>query len=144
MQEQTNPRHALPGEKPGVIRTAGLILLGAFFLFAGANHFLQPGIYLQMMPPFLPAHLALIYISGIFEILGGIGIFLPRTRKAAGWGLIALLITVFPANLYMLTEGIYLEGMPQKEWLLWIRLPLQGVLIAWVWWATRLRLARKG
>ena len=130
--------------KTSIPRIISLGLLGMFFLFGGTNHFLQPEIYLRIMPPFLPGHLELVYLSGIFEILGGIGVFLPRTRIAAGWGLVLLLFAVFPANIYMLMEGIYFEGMPEKEWLLWIRLPLQGVLIAWVWWATRLNLSRKG
>ena len=120
------------------IQRIARFLLGLFFIYAGVNHFLMPELYLQMMPPVFPAPLALIYISGVFEIMGGMGLFPARTRSFSGWGLILLLLAVFPANIYMLTEEIYLEGMPKEEWLLWIRLPLQGVLIAWVWWATPL------
>ncbi len=126
------------------LRTIGRVLLGIFFTYAGINHFLVPEVYMQIMPPFLPTPLALVYISGLFEILGGIGVLVPRTRTAAGWGLVALLIAVFPANIYMAMKGVYIEGMPREEWLLWARLPLQCVLIAWVWWAARLKLPRSG
>ncbi len=126
-----------------ITRTIGVFLLGAFFAYAGINHFVMPEVYLQIMPPFLPAPLALVYISGVFEILGGLGVLFPKTRSLSGWGLVLLLIAVFPANLYMLIEKVYLPGMPEEEWLLWIRLPLQGVLIAWVWWAAHLRFPKK-
>ncbi len=126
-----------------MIRTIGVFLLGAFFTYAGINHFLMPEVYLHIMPPFLPAPLTLVYISGVFEILGGLGVLLPKTRSLSGWGLVLLLIAVFPANIYMLIEKVYLPGMPQEEWLLWGRLPLQGVLIAWVWWAIQLRFLKK-
>ena len=89
------------------------------------------------MPPYLPAPLALVYVSGVFEVLGGVGVLLPRYRKVAGWGLIALLIAVFPANLYIVTasEPFTARGIPL--WILYARLPLQLVLIAWVYWVTQ-------
>ncbi len=98
---------------------------------AGANHFLTEDFYLRMMPPWLPAHHALIVVSGVFEILGGIGVLVPRTRRLAGWGLVALFVAVFPANFYVAVEGIDL--MPGTHFPLgnWLRLPLQLVLIAW-------------
>ena len=79
----------------------------------------------------------LVYISGFFEVLGGAGVLVPRFRKAAGWGLIALLVAVFPANLYMVTasEQFTQQGVPL--WALYLRLPLQLVLIAWVYWVTQ-------
>ncbi len=86
------------------------------------------------MPPYLPAPLALVYLSGAFEVLGGVGLLMPRFRRAAGWGLIALLVAVFPANLYMVTASgpFTAQGIPL--WALYARLPLQLVLIAWVYW----------
>lgn len=89
------------------------------------------------MPPYLSAPLALVYLSGLLEVLGGVGVLAPRFRKAAGWGLIALLVAVFPANLYMVaaSEPFTAQGIPL--WLLYARLPLQFILIAWVYWVTQ-------
>ncbi len=78
-----------------------LLLLAAFFILAGLNHFVNKKFYMSMMPPYLPAHTALVYVSGLFEILGGIGVLFAKTRKWAGYGLIALMVAVFPANIYM-------------------------------------------
>src|SRR5438045_9398493 len=73
-------------------------VLGTLFIVAGCLHFLIPGFYLSMMPPWLPWHLELVYLSGVFEILGGVGLLIPRLRRVACWGLIALLLAVFLAN----------------------------------------------
>ncbi|MBA2734276.1 MAG: DoxX family membrane protein [Acidobacteria bacterium] len=108
-------------------------LLSLFFVIAGAMHFLSPQAYMQIMPPFLPSPLFLIYLSGVCEIAGGIGVLLPRSRRIAGYGLIALLIAVFPANIYMAVNHLGVSGTPLPDWLLWLRLPLQAVLILWVW-----------
>ncbi len=118
-------------------RRIALILLSIAFVAAGASHFLNPDFYVAIMPPYLPAHRELVYLSGLFEILGGLGVLLPHTRSAAGWGLILLLVAVFPANLHMAMhpEPFIAQGMPR--WSLYARLPLQLVLIAWVYWATR-------
>ncbi len=89
------------------------------------------------MPPYLPFPLALVYISGFFEVLGGAGVLTPRFRKAAGWGLVALLIAVFPANLYMVTESEPFTSRGIPLWALYARLPLQLALIAWVYWVTQ-------
>lgn len=108
--------------------------LCVLFVAAGMNHFVSPDIYLRIMPPYLPWPLALVYISGFFEIAGGIGVVVPSLRKASGWGLIALLVAVFPANIHMV---IHAEDFPSIPfWALIIRLPLQALLIAWVWWTT--------
>jgi len=103
---------------------------------AGVLHFLKPKVYVRMMPEWLPAHLALVYASGVFEVAGGLGLLLPATRSAAAWGLIALFIAVFPANVNMAVKGIGLGRTPPPAWVLWARLPLQGVLIAWAYWFT--------
>ena len=114
-------------------------VLTVFMVAAGANHFINPPPYLGMMPAELPAswHLPLVDISGVFEMLGGLGLILPVTRRAAAWGLIALFLAVFPANLNMALNHLPLGASPVPAWALWGRLPLQGVLIAWAWWFTR-------
>lgn len=108
-------------------------LAAAFFVAAGANHFITPHIYLGMMPPWLPAPEAMNVISGLAEILGGLGLLVPRLRRAAGWGLIALLIAVFPANLHVALQGS-MPGTDFSPTLLWLRLPFQLLFIAWIWW----------
>jgi uncharacterized membrane protein len=120
-----------------MIRTALRWLLTIGMVVAGANHFIDPGLYVAMMPAALPWPLELVYISGVFEILGGLGLILPRTRRLAGWGLIALLLAVFPANINMAVHHLPFGGEPVPAWALWGRLPLQGVLIVWAWWVSR-------
>lgn len=110
-------------------------LLGSFMVLAGVNHFLNPRLYLQIMPPYLPWHAALVAISGYFQIGLGLLVFVPRYRRLAGWGIVALLIAVFPANLHMALNPDRFARIPQ--WVLWLRLPLQAVLIAWAEWSTR-------
>jgi uncharacterized membrane protein len=110
-------------------------VLALFFVFAGLLHFLRPAFYVQIMPPALPWPLGLVYLSGACEILGGCAILPARTRRLAGYGLIALLVAVFPANIYMLMHPVPVAGWDVPNWLLWARLPLQGGLIACVWWA---------
>lgn len=112
-------------------------LLTIVMVAAGANHFISPGPYVAMMPVELPAPLALVYISGVAEIVGGLGLILPATRKLAAWGLIALYIAVFPANLNMALNDLPLGDSHVPSWALWARLPLQLVLIAWAYWFTR-------
>lgn len=107
--------------------------LAIFFVGAGVFHFLRPGPYLAIMPPWVPRPAAMVALSGGAEILGGLGILLRPTRKAAGWGLITLLIAVFPANLQGLSTGIVVNGWRVPPWLLWARLPFQIFFIAWVY-----------
>ncbi|WP_236612474.1 hypothetical protein [Picosynechococcus sp. NKBG15041c] len=115
--------------------------MGVMFVLAGLNHFLSTDFYLRMMPPYLPWHIALVYISGIAEILLGILLLIPKTSAIAAWGLIALLIAVFPANLQMaLNPNTFPEF---SEVALWVRLPLQAVLIAWAYWYTKPKAAHK-
>jgi uncharacterized membrane protein len=107
-------------------------LIGILFILAGAFHFVRPAMYAAIVPPYIPNARALVLISGVFEILGGIGVMLPFSRVAAGWGLIALLLAVFPANIYMATEARRFRAAA-PAWALWARLPLQAVLILWVY-----------
>ncbi|HEY0191446.1 MAG TPA: DoxX family membrane protein [Kofleriaceae bacterium] len=104
---------------------------------AGVLHFVSPASYVRIMPPQLPAPLALVYISGVAEIAGGLGLILGATRRLAAWGLIALFIAVFPANVHMALEHLPLGDHPTPQWALWARLPLQVVLIAWAAMFTR-------
>ncbi len=109
-------------------------LLAFGFVLAGINHFVNAEFYLKMMPPYLPAHLFLIYLSGIFQIALGILLLIPKYTRLAAWGLIALLIAVFPANVYMAMNA---EIFPEfSRTALYLRLPLQIVLIAWAFWFT--------
>lgn len=106
-------------------------------VLAGVNHFIAPATYLGMMPVVLPAPLALVYLSGVAEIAGGLGLVPRATRKLAAWGLVALLVAIFPANLNMALNDLPLGTRSVPSWALWARLPLQLVLIAWAWWFTR-------
>jgi uncharacterized membrane protein len=109
-------------------------LLGVLFVAAGVLHFVRPEFYVRIMPPYLPWHHELVLVSGAFEVLGGVGLLIPALRVPAAWGLIALLIAVFPANLHMaLHPGQYPDFPPAA---LWVRLPLQAVLVAWAYWFT--------
>ncbi len=119
------------------MKTALRFVLAAFFIVAGLMHFFRPQPFLDIMPRYLPAHLWLVYISGVFEIAGGVGLLLPRWRAWAGVGLVLLLFAILPANIYMLTDHPYLNGQRLPEWILWLRLPLQGVLMALIWWSSR-------
>jgi uncharacterized membrane protein len=112
-------------------------LLAAFMTLAGINHFRSPDVYVGMMPAMLPAPLALVYISGIAEIAGGLGLLPRSTRKLAAWGLIALFIAVFPANVNMAINALPLGERTVPLWALWARLPLQLLLIAWAYVFTR-------
>jgi uncharacterized membrane protein len=107
------------------------LCVGLLFIAAGANHFLAPKPYLSMMPIYMSAHEALVQISGVAEILGGLGVLFARTRRFAAWGLIMLLVAVFPANLNAALNGW--PGVSVPVWVLWCRLPFQVVFIWWVY-----------
>lgn len=105
-------------------------LLAALFVGAGLLHFVHPATYLRIMPPALPAPRLLVLLSGAAEVAGGLGLLLPATRRWATWGLLALLLAVFPANVYMLQIH---EQLHLPAWVAWGRLPLQPLLMWWVW-----------
>ncbi|HJL16406.1 MAG TPA: hypothetical protein RMH99_12160 [Sandaracinaceae bacterium LLY-WYZ-13_1] len=109
-------------------------LLGLALIGAGANHFLNADFYVAIMPPYLPWHLALVWLSGVAEIVLGAAVLVPRWKRWAGWGIVALLIAVFPANLHM---ALHPEDFDVPRWGLYLRLPIQALLIAWAWWCTR-------
>jgi uncharacterized membrane protein len=110
-------------------------VLACFFILAGINHFAHPQFYLAIIPPALPAPERLNQLSGLCEVLGGLGVLVPATRRFSGWGLLALLIAVFPANIQMAAHPS-MELPAWVQWVrpLWVRVPLQLVFIAWVWW----------
>jgi uncharacterized membrane protein len=115
-----------------------LYVMAAFYVFAGVNHFRSPELYVQIMPPYLPWHLELVYLSGIAEIVCGIGVLIPRTRVMAAWATIALLIAIFPANVHVALNDVPMAGAEQGAGIWnWVRLPFQLVFIAWAWWYTR-------
>ena len=118
-----------------IIKLLLLLFFAAAFTGVGVNHFVDPELYVSIMPPYLPWHYELVYISGFFEVLGGLGLLVPKLRKAAAWGLLALLVAVYPANIHMLVNEVYLDGMPREPWLLWLRLPFQAVFAFAVAWA---------
>ncbi len=113
------------------------VVLAISIITVGITHFANPAPFVKIMPPQLPYPLELVYISGFFEVLGGVGLLIPWVSVAAAWGLVALFIAVFPANINMTVNDIQLDGIPHNPVLYWGRLPLQAVLIAWAWWYTR-------
>jgi uncharacterized membrane protein len=112
------------------------VVLAVIMIAAGLLHFIDPGGFTRIVPRFLPAPEMLVYVSGGFEILGGVGLLVPRTQRLAAWGLIALYVAVFPANINMAVNQIGFGSGPGPIWVLWARLPLQLVLMAWAWWFT--------
>jgi uncharacterized membrane protein len=111
-------------------------LLAAFFIQAGVNHFVMPRPYEKIVPPSLSDHAkAVVQISGVAEVAGGVGVLLPWSRRLSGLGLIALLAAVFPANVYMAREPERFRRIPR--WALYGRLALQPLMMLWAWRATR-------
>lgn len=119
-----------------------LYLMSAVYVVAGVLHLLAPEPFERIVPRELPAPRGLVYLSGLAEIALGIGVLYPRTRRRSAKGLVLLLLAVFPANVNMAVRDVGANPFPERaEGLynaaLWIRLPLQGVLIAWAWWYAR-------
>lgn len=116
------------------IKTASKYLLATFMVTAGTMHFIEPDFYVQIVPPYFPLHRELIYLSGFFEIALGLLLLVPRFSRLAGWGIVALLIAVFPANIYLYQHQ---DLVPVSPVLHWLRLPLQGLFLLWAYWHTR-------
>jgi uncharacterized membrane protein len=110
-------------------------LMAVLYVAAGVNHFLNPAFYVNLMPPWLPAHLFLVHLSGVAEIALGLGLFIPVLRAAAAWGIIAMLAAFMPVHLHMLANAADYPEAPY--WGLVLRIPLQGLLAAWAWAYTR-------
>jgi len=113
----------------------GLYLFSAFMVLAGLNHFLNPGFYLRMMPPWLPWHGPLVALSGVAEVAAGVGVLIPAVRKEAGWFAIAVFVAVFPANVWMAVDPTIWPEVP--GWARWARLPFQALFIWWAWGVTQ-------
>jgi uncharacterized membrane protein len=117
-----------------------LWLMSAFYVFAGFNHLVNPDFYLAIIPPKLGDPEQINLVSGLAEIVLGVFVLEPRVRVLAAWGIVALLIAIFPANLYVAVQNV---GLPSGEpgtgsaAANWVRLPFQAVFIAWAWWYTR-------
>jgi len=124
----------------GRLKCPLLYIMAPAYVVAGVLHFIVPELYVQIIPPIFPAALVLVYLSGLAEIAVGIGLLIPQTRQLAAWSTVALLVAIFPANIYMATHGVVIEGMPgggdPSALVRWGRLPLQGVLILWALWYT--------
>lgn len=119
----------------GWIKTASLILLAVFYIVAGVNHFRAPEFYLNIMPPYLPWHEAAVLWSGVAELLLGIGVLIPATRKLSCWGIIALLVLFLPVHIHMLANADLYPEAPVG--FLWLRFPMQLVLGLWAWWHSK-------
>lgn len=128
------------------MRRAALFLAAFSYTLIGVLHFTSADTFVAIMPPFIPAplHLPAVYVSGVAEMAGGIGLLIPQLRRAAGWGLLLLLAAVFPANIHMAIHKVGLPGMPVNEAMLWARLPFQFVFAAWVWWVAELGKPKAG
>ena len=119
-----------------ILEFASIIIMSVFYVGIGIKHFTIPFWFIKIVPPILPYKLSLVYISGFFEVLFGLLLLFPVMRYVAGWGLILLLIAVFPANIYLaLTNGAALNTTPL---IAWGRLPFQFVFIAIAYWHTKL------
>jgi uncharacterized membrane protein len=117
---------------PSISRSTSRALLAALFLITGTLHFVLTAFFARIVPPQLPNPVLLVQVSGVCELLGAVGLLLPAVRKAAVYGLIALLVAVFPANIYMAVDAHDFHRFAPPE-VLWLRLPLQFALIAWVY-----------
>lgn len=124
------------------VRLVFLVLLALSFVAVGISHFVITDVFEAMIPPGFPAPRALVWISGLAEIALGLAVLVPRLRPWAGWALVALLVAVFPANIYMVFDDT--PAIDAPRWALWARLPMQLVLAAWAVWATgAMELVRK-
>ncbi len=113
----------------------GRAVMGVLYLAAGLGHFVATRLYMSVVPDYLPAHRELVLVSGVAELAGGFGVLMPWTRRAAAWGIVVLLVAVMPANIWMVQHPERWPGVPL--WGLWLRLPLQAVLVWWAWSLTR-------
>jgi uncharacterized membrane protein len=115
-----------------------LPVMALFYVFAGVMHFARPEMYLPMMPPYLPRHLDLIYLSGVAEVVLGAALLVPALRRRAAWGVVLLLLAVLPANAHIAMHDVPLFGHAEGFGIWnWVRVAFQAVLIAWAWWYTR-------
>ncbi len=118
-----------------MIKLITIYIMSYFYIQIGIKHFTDPNWFMQIMPPYLSYHLELVYLSGFFEIILGILLIFKKTRYIAGWGLILLLIAVFPANIYLAqTNGAAMGISPE---IAWGRLPIQAIFIGLAYWHSK-------
>lgn len=116
------------------IKVVSKTVLSLFLVFAGIMHFVRPEFFLKIVPPYLPFPMGLVLISGAFEMMLGASLWIPRLSRIAAWGIIALMLAVFPANIYLFQHQ---EILPAPPWVHLLRLPMQAVFILWAYWHTR-------
>lgn len=119
-------------KKRTLLKMLELYATAIFFILAGARHFITPDYYIKMMPSYLPAHNFLVYTSGFFAIIGGIGLLIPRLRSFSAWGIMGLLLAVLPANINLYTHNVEMPNLSTPGWFLLARIGLQFFLIAWI------------
>ena len=118
-----------------VLKTISLLVLCSFYIVAGINHFWDPKAYYDLIPPYFPDHSLLNILSGAFEIIAGILMIIPVTRKPSAYLIIAILIAFIPAHIYLIQmKGCVSKKICVAEWIAWVRLfPLQFILMWWAW-----------
>jgi uncharacterized membrane protein len=129
---------------PGESRPKSAVrLLVAFAMTAiGITHFVNPEGFVKIVPAWLPAPLVLVWVSGVFEVLGGVGLLIARVRVFAAWGLVALFVAVFPANINMAIHHIQIGEHELPVWAMWARLPFQALFVAVAVWLARVKRSR--
>ena len=111
--------------------------MGTAYIYVGLRHFIDPNFFMAIMPDYLPYHLEAVYVSGVFEIILGSMLLYKKTRRLAGWGLIALLIAVFPANIYLAQSDTAQQSLDISQFVAIIRLPFQFLFISLAYWHTK-------
>ena len=120
------------------IKNISIIIMSFFYIYVGIQHFIDPSWFVHIMPPYLPFHYEAVYISGFFEIIFGILILVPKTRYVASWGLILLLISVYPANIYLAFNEAPQQAIGISQFFAsWIRLPIQFIFIGLAYWHSK-------
>ena len=120
------------------IKIASIVAMSIFYIWAGIQHFIDPDWFVQIMPPYLPFHYEAVYLSGFFEILFGLMLLLPMTRYLAAWGLILLLIAVYPANIYLAFNEAPQKALEISAFAAsWVRLPIQFIFLGLAYWHSR-------
>ena len=119
------------------LKTVSRVILAIALLIIGTLHFIYPQELEKVLPEYLPYHFPLVYIGGILEILAGIGLLIPHLTYATAWFLVLLFIVIFPGNWHQAVNNIDVAGFPHDPPLIWLRFPMQALLVAWAWWLTR-------
>lgn len=120
-----------------IFKKITIYFMGLAYIYVGIRHFVDPDFFLAIMPDYLPYHLEAVYISGICEIALGTMLFFKKYRWIAGWGLILLLIAVFPANIYLAQNESAQQAIQISETAALIRLPFQALFIGLAYWHTK-------